>query len=117
MTYRCFVCGSQEIKETHENRFGRKMRYQSHFGKRQYCSRECMIIALYKRQLFIGIFALIFFAAFGSLTIYIFIRYLQDMIFLPIIVIIVAFIVAFMILLQGIRGRRLKEEREFRNQL
>ena len=93
------------------------MRYQSHFGRRQYCSRECMIIALYKRQLLIGIFALIFFTAIGSLSIYIFIKYLQDMIILPILVIIVAFVVTFMILLQGIRGRRLKKEREFRNQL
>ena len=118
MPYHCSVCGSQEIKETYRNKFGRKMRYQSHFGKNQYCSRDCMFIGLYRRQFYIGSFAALFFIAFGITLIILFSNWgLTDIIFIPILATFVGVFISMIIFRQGIKGKRLKEEREFKGHL
>ncbi len=113
----CNICGSTEIKETHRNKYGRKMRYQSNFGRKEYCSRECFFIGVWKRQMRAGIFLMIFSIIVSGFLIYIELQWGADgmidaiSIYIPL----VGVAIGAYIMYTGIKGKRLKEEREFRS--
>ena len=112
----CYICGSTKIKGTRQSKYGRERIYQSNFGRRKYCSKECMMIGVWKRQMIVGILAISFFILQGGFLLYINLQWdagwmiIAVCIWIPLVGIAVGSFISF----QGIKGKRLKEEREFR---
>ncbi len=74
-----------------------------------------MFISLYRRQFIVGASATLFAIAAGITLIVLFTNWgMNDMIFIAIMITFVGIIIGQIIFRQGIKGRRLKEERDFR---
>ena len=112
----CDICGSTKIKGTHLNKFGRELIFQSSFGRKKYCSRECMMMGVWKRQMIVGIMAISFFTIGGGFLFYVNLQWDSGWMIIAISILIplVGVAIGSSILFQGIKGKRLKEELEFR---
>lgn len=113
----CYICGSTKIKGTRRSKYGRELIYYSNFGRRKYCSRECMMMGVWKRQMIVGIIALIIFIIGEGSMIYVNLQWDAGWMInaISILIPLVGVVIGLLILKQGIKGKRLKEEREFRS--
>jgi hypothetical protein len=77
-----------------------------------------MFISLYRRQLVIGLSATLFSVVFGITMIILLSNWnSDDLIFAPVMATCLGVFLGLLLFRQGINGRRLREEREFRHQL
>ena len=107
MIPRCVVCGELSANS----------RYFSPLSKKLFCSKNCVLIANRKRQLSIGIFLIILTLVSGIGLLYLIVSWDElDIVFAPIMILIMGTFVSSFPISQFIKGRKLEKERNFESE-